>query len=237
MVDKISREMAVQEEYHQDSTTYFKLIYNKEALNLDSRSPIVCLLEEERTKVCSDLNYFPRKRVTVIIYNPKEFKTAIATEGWVGGLFDRKIRIPLTDINKNIDRIAEVVRHEYTHVIVYDLAPGCPSWINEGLACYEQYSHGAGERRLRGKISTGVSLIPFDELPHSFIQTSDAKKVELYYAQSHAMIEYLIDLYGMGKIRLLLRELNKGGVWKDAFRSAFGRNFDEVEKGWSESMQ
>lgn len=237
MIQKIKRELLIQKEYTQDITPYFKFFYGKEALDIKSNGPLVFLLDEQRSRVCTDFNYFPRNRITVIVYNRKDFETVTESERWVGGLFDRKIRIPLSDVNKNSDAIAQIVRHEYTHAIVHELAPWCPAWINEGLACYEQYSRGTGKKRIKAIIKGGQELIPFKELPDSFLQIKDQGMVKLCYAQSHALMEYLIDGYGFGKIRLLLRELNKKGDWQAAFRSAFNRTFATVEGEWLRSLK
>lgn len=234
MASKIKRELVIHREYQQDITANFKIIYGQGAWAFSAGDPFIAILEEERSQVCSDLNHFPRKRVTVIIYEPKDFKSVTAVEAWVGGLFDRKIRIPLSDVNRNRERLRQVIRHEYTHVLIYELAPGCPAWINEGLATTEEYGRGSasGMKRMRGLVAKGRSPVPFEQLPDTFIETTDSEKVELYYAQSHAMIEYLIDHYGLGRIRLFLRELNRGGDWKAAFRGAFAREFTTLERDW-----
>ena len=92
-----------------------------DALRLKTGGSLIYLLEKERSKVCTDLNHFPRQRVTVILYNPEGFKAVTASEGWVGGLFDRKIRIPVSDQKIDPELIAPIIRHEYTHVIIYEL--------------------------------------------------------------------------------------------------------------------
>jgi hypothetical protein len=237
MKAKIERELLIQKEYQLDSTTYFKLLYDAKGFRLNAQGPFVCLLEEERSRVCTDFNHFPRIPTTVIIYNPQDFTAVTAAESWVGGLFDRKIRIPLTQVNNDLKRIAHVVRHEYTHVVIRELAPTCPSWINEGLASCQEYGPGTGEKRMLALMAKGVKPLPFTDLPLDFFNTADENKVQLYYVQSHAMMEYLIEQYGWGKVRLLLRELNKSGEWQAAFRSAFGRTIDRVEKSWHASLK
>ncbi|MFH1999681.1 MAG: hypothetical protein ABIK28_08375 [Planctomycetota bacterium] len=237
MIEKIRREVTIQKEYTQDITPYFRVLYGKEALNVESDGPLICLMEEERSRVCTDFNYFPRNRTTVIIYNPEDFKAVTEAESWVGGLFDRKIRIPLSDVNQNADAIAQVVRHEYSHVIVHELAPGCPAFVNEGIACYEQFPEGTGKRRLKSMMQQGCELIPFERMPRSFLQIPDHDQVKLCYAQSHALVEYIISRYGFWKIRLLLRELKKKGDWQAAFQSAFNMSFATVEGEWLEAMK
>jgi len=232
MVSKIRSELDVQREYHHVSTGCFKLFYNEQTVSIGSSGPFVFMLEKERSRVCTDLNQFPRKRTTVIIYQPDDFQTVTESEAWVGGLFDGKIRIPLADLDKDNERIRQIIRHEYTHLIIYELAPGCPSWVNEGLACFEQYTAGTGEKKLGRMLKSGQTPSPFEELPHSFINISDPDKARLYYAQSHAMVEYLVRNYGMGRIRLFLREMNKLGNWQKAFRVTYSREFHDLEREW-----
>lgn len=243
MASKIKRELAVQKEYQQEVTTYFKLLYDSTLLKYQPGGTFIHMLERERSKVCSDLNYYPRRRVTVIVYNPGDFKAVTASEGWVGGLFDRKIRIPVSDVSRRPEEIQRVVRHEYTHVIMYELAPSCPGWINEGIACHEQYSGQGGVvprgglKRMRALLKEGAKPVPFDQLPDDIINTSDADKVRLFYAQSHSMVEYLVDHYGLSRFRLLLREFNKTGDLDKAFRVAFGRDLAYLEKNWLEALK
>jgi tetratricopeptide (TPR) repeat protein len=237
MKSKIERELMIQKNYQEDITTYFRLVYNDDALDLSSGGALVCALEDERSKVCSDLNHFPRQRVTVILYDPGDFKKITESEGWVGGLFDRKIRIPLTEGNRISELLGGIVRHEYTHVVLYELAPCCPAWINEGIACYEQYGRGMGERKMRSLMEQGIEPLPFEQLPDSFFQTSDPNRVRLYYTQSYALMEYLIDHYGMGRIRHFLRQINKEGDWMKAFRIAFSRDFKSLEADWLDRLK
>ncbi len=234
MLSKIERDAVILKEYRKDVTRNFKFLYGPGAGNMGADGPLIGMLEDERSRVCSDLNYYPRGRVTVIVYSPQDFKAVMETEGWVGGIFDRKIRIPLSDLHRNPALIRQIIRHEYTHVIVYELAPGCPAWINEGLATWQQYGPGAGAKNLETLSERGVAPVPFDQLPDSFIHIADPNLVRLYYIQSHAMIEYLVDHFGLGRIRRLLRDLNKEGDWKTAFRTAYAREFEHIERDWKE---
>jgi len=154
-------------------------------------------------------------------------------DSWVEGLVS-SLTVPI--LPRHADTIAQVVRHEYTHVVVYELAPGCPAWINEGLASYEQYPPGTGKERIKAWLARGGKVIPFGEVPLSFMSSPDPSAIRGYYIQSHSMMEFLIDRYGLGKIRLLLRELNKKGDWTAAFRRAFSRSFEATEKDWLDSL-
>ena len=233
---RIEREIRILGEYQVDRTSAFRLYYDPSGADLRDGGSLQHLLEKARSQVCNDLNYYPRNRVTVIVYPEKDFRAVTDTEGWVGGLYDRKIRIPLKDIRNNPDVVASVVRHEYTHVILHEIAPTCPLWINEGLACYQQYGPAKGMMRLETFMKRGRSPVPFDELPDVFIDIKEESRVRLYYAQSHAMVEYLVDQFGLPRLHLFLKGLSRDGDWKAVFREAYRRDFDQVERDFLDSL-
>lgn len=236
MKRKIEREIIIQKEYKQDITSDFKLLYGLNNSFLKDGGSLLYILQKEKSKVCSDLNYHPKNRTTIIIYDAKDFKAVTETESWVGGLFDKKIRIPISKNRIDTELIGQVIRHEYTHVIVHELAPSCPVWVNEGIACCMQFKPGQGRKRMLAQLKKGVKVLPFDELPESFVTTNDANKVQLYYSQSHSMVEFLIDHYSLSRLHLLLKRLKIDGDWKKAFRFAYNVDFSSLEQRWKESL-
>lgn len=237
MKEKIQREIRIQRVYRRDVTTHFNLFYPSPAAEPGVKGIILSMLEEEWSRVCSDLNTYPRTRVTVIVYRPEDFKAVTRADAWVGGLFDRKIRIPLPKGKEEDPLVRETLRHEFTHFVVYSVTPSCPAWINEGLATYEQYGPGRGKARLQVLLKKGAKPVPFASLPESFLQISDAARVRLCYVQSQAMTEYLVASFGMGRMMLFLRNLSGARDWKAAFREAYGREFRLVEADWRAGLK
>jgi hypothetical protein len=113
------------------------------------------------------------------------------------------------------------VLHEYTHKVVDELTAGnIELWLTEGLALYEEY-----------KVN-GTEWAPGYEYERYFI-SQEIREGFMYadevqsYRQSFDMIRYLIDSYGMEKMKLLMQELKAGNSTDDAFLKIYGVTANE----------
>lgn len=98
---------------------------------------ILPLLRDSRERIARVLERTPRRPVTVIIYAGDAFQRSVDAPDWAVGLFDGKIRLRESEINRTPDYLGRIVRHEMTHAILEEIAPGrIPAWIHEGLAGY-----------------------------------------------------------------------------------------------------
>jgi tetratricopeptide (TPR) repeat protein len=77
----------------------------------------------------------PPRRVIEITFYPKDNFSMLVDHSpyWAQGLFDGRIRIPVT---ADRDQIARTLRHELVHALLYETVDGrtLPTWFNEGLA-------------------------------------------------------------------------------------------------------
>jgi tetratricopeptide (TPR) repeat protein len=109
----------------------------------------------------------------------------------------------------------EVVLHEYQHLITHANFPVVPRWVDEGLAeFYSTFEEADGGRRY--KIGEPVSyhlttlnrsglypLLPFLEDDGRSMKIDDRSRVNVYYAQSWALIHFFM--------------LGDGGKWTKTF--------------------
>src|SRR5262249_11196291 len=131
------------------------------------------VLERARSEVCNALSYFPKQKTIVVLYPQDVFREVTGTHEWVGGLFDRKIRLPIADVQRDQDKIEAAFRHEFTHLIVSEITPDCPTFVNEGLAQLNEYGRGQGLKRLVDYLDdrpAGRQALPhIADLPVSFV--------------------------------------------------------------------
>jgi tetratricopeptide (TPR) repeat protein len=137
----------------------------------------------------------------------------------------------------------KVIFHEYTHLLVNNTFKDAPLWFNEGLAEYystfkvtedRKVAIGAaiGEHVYLLRESKMLPLRTLFEVDHKSPHYNESKKQGIFYAQSWALMHYLL----IGKTGLVapltkFLELQNENVPIDqAFQQAFGMPFETMEK-------
>ncbi|SNB45300.1 tetratricopeptide repeat protein [Geobacter sp. DSM 9736] len=234
-LEKARRESKVEAGMDRGYSSRFTVSYDT-GTSSDLADSILSTLEDAYNQVGSDLSHFPTSRVPLIIYTKKDYRTITTSPEWSGGLYDGKIRLPVGGASKLTPLLQGVLFHEYTHVVVQELAAGrCPTWLNEGLAEYEERR--VFERpltELKRRIRQG-SVLSFDTLERSFasLATND---VVLAYEQSYSLVSYMISTYGWHKVRDILVNLGAGMNQESAVTAAledFGLDFRKVVEEWT----
>src|SRR5215204_2310307 len=136
-----------------------------------------------------------------------------------------------------------VIFHEYTHLLVNNTFSNAPLWFNEGLATYNStFSVSDDQKILLGSpISNYVfmlrdkNLLPLRtlfQIDHSSPQYNESDQRNIFYAQSWALVHYLVIGKAGRKEQLgkFLGQLNSKVPVEKAFQEAFGMTFEEMEK-------
>ncbi len=154
---------------------------------------------------------------------------------WVGGIAYGNYNIVLIGITpEQLEWGKSTIAHELTHVLhrrnTFSCLGSSPTWLSERLAGYGQGGRSAGSmQRLQSAIADD-SLIALRTLSSSFPE--DRVKVDLSYAQSYSVVNFLIAEYGKEKFLALLRALQNGTAIDDALRAAYGFDTDGLEDAW-----
>src|SRR5262249_37250611 len=136
-----------------------------------------------------------------------------------------------------------VIFHEYTHLLVENTFGNAPVWFNEGLAeYYSTFSITEDQRIVLGSpISNHVYLLRDNkmlplrtlfEVDHKSPYYNETKKQGIFYAQSWALMHYLI-IGKEGKVEQLgkfVDLLNAKVPMEEAFQTAFETPFAVMEK-------
>jgi len=129
-----------------------------------------------------------------------------------------------------------VMRHEFTHTVTLDRTGNrIPHWFTEACAVSEE----PGGRdfqtaRLLAGALEAETLFALDEINWAFIRPRTPEARPLAYAQSHWLLEYIVNRFGHETIRALLDRFEQGdrtpeaiehvtGERPEAFMAAFRR--------------
>jgi tetratricopeptide (TPR) repeat protein len=131
--------------------------------------------------------------------------------------------------------------HEYVHLLVRNSFGNAPLWFNEGLAeYYSTFEISDGNKRVtlgkpidyRLKTLRERELLPVEELlkiDDSSPFYIEQEKRKIFYAQSWALIHYLLSSPRRIQLSTYLELLARGRAVEDAFRQAFQTDFATLE--------
>jgi hypothetical protein len=202
--------------------------------------PLAYLLVRARAEVCAALGVNPQRKATVVLYPPDAFRQVTGTHDWVGGLFDRKIRLPIADVERDRELIEVSFRHEFTHLIVSDITPACPTFVNEGLAEVMGQGRGKGLLQLAAFLDAqpgGRAALPrIAELPASFMDIADRTEVNRAYLLSYAFLDHVVSFHGTGAAMRWVTELGSKPL-DEAYKTATGRALADEEALFRERLR
>lgn len=136
-----------------------------------------------------------------------------------------------------------VIFHEYTHLLVDNTFENAPVWFNEGLAEYYSTFSFSDDQKIRigSPIGNHVFLLreskmlplrTLFEVDHKSPHYNESKKSSIFYAQSWALVHYLI-IGKAGKVEQLGKFMNLLAAklpMEQAFQQAFETSFEALEK-------
>jgi len=239
----IEHEAQIEEGFERQTHGVFDIRYDGDLESFDVES-LRAHLTDAYYSVGGRLSYYPKHTVVVLVYDPDDFARLRSVPEWVAGLYDGKIRVPaakaMADEASEDEATKRLIRHEYTHALVSDLANDrCAVWLNEGLAKYMEYhdvDDGMPTPLLKQRLRTG-DLIPFDELQGQFIKIEGREKVQLAYEESYRLAAYIIDKYGMWKIHRMLARYAAGDGTEAVLLHELNRSPERFEKDWLKYLE
>jgi len=200
-------------------------------------------LQEAYQKLSTDMTYQPEHKIVVKLYpGLKAFHRAASTPEWfrggVASAKDYKVLLATPRKQVNIDKFPQVIIHELTHVFTNLTTYGKhPAWIHEGLALYEagQWDE-KKEMALRQAVSED-KLFELYELDKPFTRLKQPGQIRLAYAQSYAVVEYIMDNYGKDKLLDVLKAFSRGRDFDEAAPEVFGLDSKTFEENWREDLK
>ena len=223
LFDRLRKEKNTQRNFIEESTAHFKVLFDGYEHGKIDRE-VVSILEDAYRFVGKEMDHFPAGSITVVLNTNSDFFDTTGAPHWSSGIYDGKIRIPIRGAEGHGDLLKKILFHEYTHAVVHSITPSCPRWINEGLAEY----FSTGNKQKIGQ------LIPLRSLENSFFGLS-GRNVYIAYQESYSAVSYLIEKYGMHRVKEMLESISKGSDPDQAFRNAFSKTYTDFIREWGKT--
>ena len=198
------------------------------------------------TRLFPNMRFNTPVPTTVVVFKSHSsygpFKPQSNTAGYFQAGPDVNYITLTTELNGEQDPF-NVIFHEYTHLLVNNTFENAPLWFNEGLAEYYSTFKITDDRKigLGYPISNHVYLLrdskmlplrTLFEVDHKSPHYNESKKQGIFYAQSWALMHYLL-IGKTGKAEQLTKflELQTANVPMDkAFQDSFGVPYETMEK-------
>ena len=224
MLDKIEREWRAEAGFRREVTPRFVVKY-RDTLDAEVRREIIAHLEAAAARVGRTLAYAPLQRTTVVLYEHHEFRDVTRVHAWATGLFDGKIRLPVSRARPPAQELERLARHEYAHAAIHDLTRGrAPRWLHEGLA---QVLEGAASDPML-QTPAGLTLAGVEALAAD----SDPVRARAGYDIALWIVRDLLDRGGIEPLRELLARLGAGETVAEAIPRVYGLRLTELESQW-----
>lgn len=161
-----------------------------------------------------------------------------AMKPWVQGVaLGRERRIVLKALLP--PTLRRVTAHELTHILLDELAAELhaepPRWLHEGLAKYAADDFSEGDREVLGQAVVQRRLLTIAQMEQAF--RGKREQVELAYAQSYTLVDYLHGLRSDGGLTQFLRELALTGDTDRALLRTYGLTRPDIELAWHAKIQ
>lgn len=220
-VEGVGREARVQGGYRGRESQHFTISYEGQRRE-DIGRELLQILERAYNDVGYELGAYPPYDVQVVFYSDADFQRAVgAPQTVVGGayyhLLDGKIRFALRGMSPGDPRLVSDLYHEYTHALVYAMTRGNnpPRWVHEGLAVHMEKRRAPEFKQEALRLAHSGVVPPLDQSP---------------YTHGSAAIEYLVERYGMARIRQMLQRMGEGLPFAQAFQETFQRDFATFQR-------
>lgn len=159
--------------------------------------------------------------------------------GWEGGVAFSEFGIVSLGVSPGeLDWGKRAIAHEVTHLLIRQVTfspyADLPPWLSEGLAMYGEGELEQGFRSLLEQAISQEALISVRTLSSPF--SSDPRQAILSYAQSYALVEFLLNRYGRDRMSALLDIFKEGAAYDGALETVYGFDLDGLDAMWRESL-
>lgn len=188
-------------------------------------------------RLTKDTGAYLKKPITINIYaSAADLQGAmIFPQEWTGGVAYTEFGIIAIGIAPdNLTWGERAIAHELTHLVVHQMTFNpytfLPTWLDEGLATYNEGPMQSDYKSALQQAIKNNSLITVRSLCSSF--SAFPNQALLSYAQSQSIVTYLISTYGEPKMLQLLQTFSKGSGYDAALQAVYGFDLDGLNSRW-----
>lgn len=235
---KVKREHRVEQKFLSRVSPHFTVKFDGEEDHA-VWNRVAEILEDAYRDIGQKFGYFPDKPIMVVLHTRETFQSATGSPAWADGLFDPlggRIKVPAQGALTDQAWLTRVLRHEFVHALLHQRMGGrlgaVPTWLNEGLAMQL-----AGDpwpdidQLVRGQ----VTLIPLNYLEGSW-GGLPANAATVAYLEGNSATLYLIDRFGMEKVREIIGLLANGQPIAAAVQDRLFIPYDQFQRRWIDTL-
>lgn len=193
------------------------------------------------TRLIEEIGAYPTRPIEIYIYaSTDDLRGAMVfPQEWTGGVAYTEFSTIAIGISPaTLDWGKRALVHELTHLVVHQATYGpygrLPTWLDEGLAMYNE---GELEPNFWSRLQKAISddeLISVRSLCSPF--SAQADMAYLSYAQSYSLVAYLLDNHGQDRMLELLAVLQQGRTYDDALVEVYGFDIDGLDASWRATL-
>ena len=202
---------------------------------------LVSVCEQGLARLVEDIGAYPERPIKIYVYASSSDLQGgmVFPQEWTGGVAFTEFSIIAIGISPaRLDWGKRALVHELTHLVVHQAVFSpygqLPTWLDEGLAMYNE---GELEAHFQSRLQTAIQsgeLISVRSLCSPFSAQTD--RAYLSYAQSYSLVAYLLDSYGQDSMLELLTLFRQGRTYDGALVEVYGFDIDGLDSDWRASL-
>jgi tetratricopeptide (TPR) repeat protein len=240
LLERWLAEEEVEGDFWTDRSLHFRLSYDGDREELLGRGYDLVLktLEDAYSEYAALFGIRPAEGdeplIEVVLLQRAEFSGLTGLGHWAGGAYDGRIRVPITNLAAEQQRLVSVLRHELVHAFVRSAGGrSVVGWLNEGLAEWLEEPAGAArdaavERARRG--AAGAPLRSLDELGGSLAALGSVEEIRAAYSQSLALVGWIEHWYGERVLFAMVAGCRSGASVAESFEDQTRVSLSQVLK-------
>lgn len=178
------------------------------------------------------------ERAKIYIYdNAEDFQQVGEYASWSEGVASSRARV-IRSFPAAHGFFDSTLPHEMGHIIFREFVgfkAKIPIWFEEGVAmCQEKARRWGANDAVRQAIKDGKFMSLKDMTVMELSGRINTETIQLFYAESASIVNYIIDELGQQRFVNLCRKLQAGDPFEWVFPSVYVRfkDFDALDKAW-----
>ncbi|MCU1305452.1 MAG: repeat protein [Acidobacteriaceae bacterium] len=229
-LDRLQREMAAEADFNQQASAHFNLRFDGGRTTPELQQQILETLEAAHVSLSNQLNFSPPGSIPVLLYTQQAFFDITEAPTWAGALNDGKLRIPIEGVTVMHPKLEAVLKHELTHSFLTAMSnQRCPGWLHEGLAQLMEPRTNDLYGAALAQMFKDEKQIPLGALDQHFTSFNVAQ-ARVAYAESLAVVDYLVHAYGMPDIQNMVKRMATGATPEAAVHAVTHSTYTQLEK-------
>jgi hypothetical protein len=174
--------------------------------------------------------------IKIELYRWNEFAEAYRSEVSVLGIFDKRIQLPLADLDNASPRLVQLVSHELAHAMIWRAAGNSvPRWYHEGLASRLEMGDVVNTIPDLIESRTVIALPMVEAVLEGF---SEPQFVSLAYEEAQLAVRFLEEEYGVETVQEFLGAFGEGKDTEAAMAEILDLTpveFDQSLRDWGQT--